>query len=149
MVASIGLSQEEGIMGVVSELIRTEADGTISFGDYTLNAKAKLDNFEYKGDIYKVKTYHEITKLERNGAFVYESVPGTTVNHLAVAATGVSFTVEGAEDAQITLELETEAEYEITVDGTSAGKMKTNLGGKLSISVELGEKPVEVRVQKC
>lgn len=136
-------------MGVVSELIRTEADGTISFGDYTLNAKAKLDNFEYKGDIYKVKTYHEITKLERNGAFVYESVPGTTVNHLAVAATGVSFTVEGAEDAQITLELETEAEYEITVDSTSAGKMKTNLGGKLSISVELGEKPVEVSVQKC
>ena len=136
-------------MGVVSELIRTEADGTISFGDYTLNAKSKLDNFEHKGDIYKVKTYNEITKLERNGAFVYESVPGTTAYNLAVAATGISFTVEGVEDAQITLELEAEAEYEITVDGTSVGKMKTNLSGKLSISVELGEKPVEVRIQKC
>ena len=143
------MSQEEGIMGVVSELIRTEADGTISFGDYTLSAKAKLDNFEHKGDIYKVKTYNEITKLERNGAFVYESVPGTTACNLAVSATGVSFTVEGAEDAQITLELEAEAEYEIIVDGTSAGQMKTNLGGKLSISVELGEKPVEVSIQKC
>ena len=136
-------------MGVVSELIRTEADGTISFGDYTLNAKAKLDNFEYKGDIYKVKTYNEITKLERNGAFVYESVPGTTAHNLSVAAESVSFVVEGAEDAQITLELEAETEYEICVDGSMAGKMKTNLGGKLSISVELGEQPISVSVHKC
>ena len=59
-------------MAAISELIRTEADGTISFGDYTLGAKAKLDNFEHNGDIYKVKTFAEITKLERNGLFVYE-----------------------------------------------------------------------------
>lgn len=62
-------------MATISELIRSEADGTISFGDYTLGAKAKLDNFEHQGDIYKVKTFSEITKLERNGMFVYESVP--------------------------------------------------------------------------
>ena len=136
-------------MGVVSELIRTESDGTISFGDYTLSAKAKLDNFEFGGDIYKVKTCAEITKLERNGAFVYESVPGTTARNLSVAAEDVSFTVEGAGDAQVTLELEAEAEYEITVEGNSVGKMKTNLGGKLSISVELGDKPVEVSIHKC
>ena len=41
-------------MATISELIRSEADGTISFGDYTLGAKAKLDNFEHQGDIYKV-----------------------------------------------------------------------------------------------
>ena len=58
-------------MATISELIRSEADGTISFGDYTLGAKAKLDNFEHQGDIYKVKTFSEITKLERNGMFVY------------------------------------------------------------------------------
>ena len=136
-------------MGVVSELIRTEADGTISFGDYTLSAKAKLDNYEFNGDIYKVKTCAEITKLERNGAFVYESVPGTTAHNLSVVAEEVSFAVEGAGDAQVTLELEAETEYEITVEGNSAGKMKTNLGGKLSISVELGEKPVEVSIRRC
>ena len=136
-------------MGVVSELIRTEADGTISFGDYTLSAKAKLDNFEYKGDIYKVKTYNEITKLERNGAFVYESVPGTTACNLAVAATGVSFTVEGAEDAQITLELEEEKEYKVLVDDVNVGHMKTNLGGKLNLSVELNNgTPVNVKIEK-
>ena len=42
-------------MGAISELIRTEKDGTISFGDYTLDKKEKLDNFEHDGDLYKVK----------------------------------------------------------------------------------------------
>lgn len=136
-------------MAVINELIRSETDGTISFGDYSLNEKAKLDNFEHQGDIYKVKTYNEITKLERNGMFVYESVPGTAVTGLNATESGVQFQVEGPEDAQVTLELEAETEYEITIDGTSAGKMNTNLGGKLSISVELGEHPVAVSVQKC
>ena len=47
-------------MAVISELIRSETDGTISFGDYSLSAKAKLDNFQHQGDIYKVKTCREI-----------------------------------------------------------------------------------------
>ena len=136
-------------MAVIKELIRSEADGTISFGDYTLNAKAKLDNFEHQGDVYKVKTYNEITKLERNGMFVYESVPGTAVLGLKATEAGVQFKVEGTEDAQVTLELEEETEYEITIDGTSAGKMKTNLGGKLSVSVELGNTTTAVVIQKC
>ena len=54
-------------MAAISELIRTEANGTLSFGDYTLGAKAKLDNYDFNGDKYKVKTFKEITKLERNG----------------------------------------------------------------------------------
>ena len=62
-------------MAVISELIRTEADGTISFGNYELDQKTKVSDFEHKGDLYKVKTFKEITKLERNGMFVYESVP--------------------------------------------------------------------------
>ena len=106
-------------MSAISELIRSEADGTISFGDYTLDAKAKLDNFGHQGDLYKVKTYKDITKLERNGMFVYESVPGTAAYHLNATDTGISFSVEGPEDAQITLELEEETEYESTVDGAS------------------------------
>ena len=137
-------------MAAISELIRKETDGTISFGDYTLGAKAKLDNFEHNGDIYKVKTFSEITKLERNGMFVYESVPGTAVSELSVTDNGLKFMVEGPEDAQITLELEDETEYEIFIDGSNVGKMKTNLGGKLSLSVELeANTQVEVKVEKC
>ena len=51
-------------MAVVQELIRTEDNGTISFGDYELNQKSKLSDYQYQGDMYKVKTYKEITKLD-------------------------------------------------------------------------------------
>ena len=63
-------------MTAVKELLRANEDGTISFGDYTLPSKTKKEGFEFEGDIYKVKTFSEITKLEKNGMFVYESVPG-------------------------------------------------------------------------
>lgn len=136
-------------MSVISELIRTESDGTISFGDYSLNAKAKLDNFKHAGDLYKVKTYQEITKLERNGMFVYESVPGTSVMNFKATESAVDFLVEGPEDTQITLELEENTEYDITINGTDAGTMKTNLGGKLSLSVEMdGDNSVAVSITR-
>ena len=126
-------------MAVVSELIRCESDGTISFGDYSLETKSKLDNVSHQGDLYKVKTFKEITKLERNGMFVYESVPGTAVTDFSVKDTEVSFKVEGTEDAQITIQLEDDMEYEVFEDGAAIGGMKTNMSGKLSVSVELEE----------
>ena len=136
-------------MSVISELIRSESDGTISFGDYSLAAKSKLENFEHAGDLYKVKTFQEITKLERNGMFVYESVPGTAVIGFKSAEEEVSFQVEGPNDAQITLELEAGTEYNIIIDGMEAGVMKTNLGGKLNLSVELaGSGEVSVTIAK-
>ena len=111
--------------------------------------KAKLEDFEHCGDLYKVKTFKTMTKLERNGMFVYESVPGTSVLHFEETADEVNFVVEGDEDAQITLELNEDTEYEVFVDEKSIGKMKTNLGGKLNISVELaGAGEVKVRAIK-
>lgn len=145
----IGAGYGRKKMAAISELIKADANGTISFGDYTLSSKSKLDNFEHNGDVYKVKTFKEITKLERNGMFVYESVPGTAVTGFSEEENAVEFTVEGPEDAQITLELMEETEYEIKINGSSAGVMKTNLGGKLSFSVELeGNDSVEIKVDK-
>lgn len=136
-------------MTVIEELIRKESDGTLSFGNYSLDKKSKVSDFEHEGDLYKVKTFKEITKLERNGMFVYESVPGTTVTGLKSSDKGISFKVEGAEDAQITLELEAEKEYKIFIDDTNVGKMKTNLGGKLMLSVELSEnEQADIKVVK-
>lgn len=136
-------------MSVVSELIRTEADGTISFGNYELPAKSKKSDFEHDGDLYKVKTFKEITKLERNGMFVYESVPGTAVNHLKATENGMSFTVECPTDAQITVELEEETSYQVFIDDKEVGEMKTNLGGKLVLSVELDStESAAVRIEK-
>ena len=126
-------------MPVIESLIRSEADGTISFGNYKLDSKSKLDNFEHAGDLYKIKTFYEITKLERNGSFVYQSVPGTAVEHFSAKHDGVEFTVSGDKDAQITIQLEDDAEYEVYVDGVAVGGMKTNMSGKLVVSVELNE----------
>lgn len=89
--------------------------------NYKLDTKSKLDNFEHAGDLYKIKTFYEITKLERNGSFVYESVPGTAVEHFSAKHDGVEFTVSGDKDAQITIQLEDDTEYEVYVDGVAVG----------------------------
>lgn len=137
-------------MAAVKELLRAENDGTLSFGDYTLTAKTKKDNYEFEGDIYKVKTFSEITKLEKNGMFVYESVPGSAVEGFKETENEVAFEVSAQGDVQFTLELEPESEYEVFISGASAGKMSTNLSGKLSVSVELSEGTnVPVKVVKC
>ena len=136
-------------MGAISELIRTEKDGTISFGDYTLDKKEKLDNFEHDGDLYKVKTFHEITKLERNGMFVYESVPGTAVTNFKASEQIVTFKVAAMQDVQFTLELEADTEYVVYLDDVNIGDMKTNLSGKLSVSAELEpERTVDVKIMR-
>ncbi|MCQ2496740.1 MAG: endosialidase [Lachnospiraceae bacterium] len=134
-------------MLVISSLIQNETDGTLSFGDFSQTSKQKKSDFKHENDLYKVKTFNEITKLEKNEAFVYESVPGTSVFNFTADENKVSFSVAGKGDAQITLELEAEKEYEVFVEKESLGVMKTNLGGKLIFSAELDEnvkKAVEI-----
>lgn len=126
-------------MLVVDSLIRGEKDGSISFGNYTLAEKTKVSDFEHAGDSYKVKSFYEITKLEKNGLFVYESVPGSSVFDMSVSEGETSFKVTGKEDIQVTLELESEQDYEVIIGAESLGVMKTNLGGKLTFNVEAGE----------
>lgn len=136
-------------MAVVKELLRAEADGTLSFGDYTLVSKTKLDGFEFQGDLYKVKTYREITKLEKNGMFVYESVPGTAVESFEATPEEVSFRISGDKDVQVTLELEADTEYIVYMDDVNVGTMKTNLSGKISVSAELDpDREVAIKVIK-
>ena len=134
-------------MAVVEELIRSESNGAISFGNHKLEKKAKVEDYQHAGDLLKVKTCREITKLEKNGSFLYESVPGTSVLDFAEKADGVEFVVEGDEDAQITIGLADDTAYEVFVGGESIGAIKTHFGGKLSLSVEIGaadEVPVKV-----
>ena len=134
-------------MAVVKELLRSETDGAISFGNHKLEQKAKVEDYEHAGDLLKVKTFREITKLEKNGMFLYESVPGTSVTNFTEKENGVEFTVEGDEDAQITVGLEDDTEYQVFVGDKNIGTMKTGWGGKLSLSVELeaaGEVSVKV-----
>lgn len=133
----------------IKELLRSENDGSISFGDPSLDNKSKLEDFKHAGDLLKVKTFKEITRLEKNGSFLYESVPGTAVTNFKETAEGISFTVEGPEDAMITVGLAEDSEYDVRVGDAEAGRMKTNLGGKLAMSVELaGAGAVNVEIKK-
>lgn len=136
-------------MAAVKELLRVENDGTLSFGDYTLTSKTKLENFEFQGDLYKVKTFSEITKLEKNGMMIYESVPGTAVEHFKVSEGTVEFSVSGEQDVQFTVELEAGTEYTVYMNDMNVGKMKTNLSGKLSVSAEVSpDAAVSVKIVK-
>ena len=56
----------------------------------------------------------------------------------------------GTGDAQITVGLEDDQEYKVSLDGQSAGFVQTNLGGKLNISVDLSSGvSVLVEIEKC
>ncbi len=136
-------------MSGIKDLICSEEDGTLSFGDYALPEKAKRYDFEYDGDQYQIKTYADITKLERNGMFVYESVPGSVVRHFNAQADAVSFEVEVTEDTQITLGMEDETEYRIYLQDEDIGTVKTGIGGKLALSVEPGSTgSVSVKIER-
>lgn len=135
-------------MAVVEELIRIEENQTLSFGNYKLEEKSKKSDFEFKGDLYKVKTFKDITKLERNGMFVYESVPGTAVNNFNVTNNGLTFDVETVADTQITVELEEGTEYVMYIDGVNAGSMSTRLGGKMSLSIPASANMTSVKIVK-
>ena len=126
-------------MSVVKDLITENADGSVSFGDYELDTKAKKSDFEVRGDRYKVKTFRESTRLECNDALVYESEPGTAVHDFVRTEEGVSFRVECPQDCQVILGLTDEATYRVVVDGRDTGMMGTGRGGKLVLSVEVGE----------
>ena len=126
-------------MACIKELLRNEENGAISFGDYSLPEKKKVEGFKSGDDILKVKTFKELTKLERDEMFLYESEPGTNVSDFTQDEHELSFNVSGYEDAMITVGLKEDTEYEVFENGVSAGKVKTNLGGKLSISVSLSE----------
>ena len=133
----------------MADLIYVCENGGLGFGDYTLPEKSKVSDYPHLGDLYKVKTFAEITKLEKNGSFVYESVPGTKVTEFLAEEHKVSFHAEGCDHTQITLDLEEEKEYRVWVGGADLGNMTTNIGGKLVISVDLSNgQPQHVVVER-
>lgn len=133
-----------------ADIIRIEQDQTLSFGNHRLEEKAKVEDFAYQGDLLKVKTYKTMTKLEKNGMFLYESVPGTSVKHFQETEEGILFHVEADGDAQLTLGLAEQTSYEVVIQGEPMGVMETNLGGKLNVNVEPSEgKAVFVEIRRA
>lgn len=135
-------------MSIIQELIRREENQTLSFGNYLLDEKKKVEDFEVEGDLYKVKTYFEITKLEKNSILVYESVPGTTVHGFKLSQAGVDFNVESNKNASITVELEPEQPYKIFIDDVQVDKVKSNLSGKVTFSVNESLSSKKVKIER-
>ncbi|MDR1066151.1 MAG: endosialidase [Clostridiales bacterium] len=135
-------------MACVEEKIRLETDGTLSFGNYSVSEKQKLDGFEVNGDLYKVKTHNEVTRLEKNSKLLLESVPGSTVHNFKLTEKVISYDIEGYEDTRLTLELEPKTEYRILIDDVNVGKMKSNLSGKINFSIDLSSRPQNVKIEK-
>ena len=135
-------------MSVIEKIIRQEADGTLSFGNYLLGEKTKVLDFEVDGRLYKAKSFNEVTKLKRDGALVYESLPGTAVHHFEVSDKGVKFQVEGNATTQITLELQPEVEYKLLIEDVTVGVIKSTLAGKVNFSVDATNAPKEVVLKK-
>lgn len=135
-------------MSVIQELIRLENDGSISFGNYAMEEKRKVFDFDVNGDLYKVKTYNEITRLEKNGKLLYESVPGSTVHNFDMDDKCITFVIEAPEDTQVTMELEPEKEYKILVDDMLVGRIRANLAGKISFSVEISRDKHSIKIEK-
>ncbi len=137
-------------MGVLQELIRLEEDNSLSFGNYLLDEKKKVLDFEVDGDLYYLKTFKEITKLKKNGNLLVEVVPGASIYNFNLDQKNVTFLIESFEDLQITLELEPSKEYKIFINDVNVGKVKANMSGKINFSVEIDgiNKETKVRLEK-
>ena len=135
-------------MAGIKELIRTEEDNTLSFGNYDLPTKGKVSDYVFDGDVYKVKTFHDITRLEKNETLAYESTPGTVVTDYKETEDTLSFIVNGFQDTQIIVAVEDDTEYQVSVDDAVIENYETNLSGKIVISLELEPGCVK-KVQIC
>jgi len=135
-------------MSVIEELIRVEEDGTLSFGNYLMDNKKKVLDFEVNGDLYYVKTYNQITKIEKNSKLLLETVPGATIHNFKMDAKVVAFSIEGEEDVQLTMELEADKEYRVFVEDFNVGTVKANVAGKINFSVDAKNSIKEVKLEK-
>lgn len=135
-------------MAVIDEIIRLEGDNSLSFGNYSVTEKQKVNDFDAAGDIYKVKTHNQITRLEKNGKLLVETVPGATIHNLKVSEKRIVFSAEGIDDTQITLELASDTSYKIYIDDVNIGKMKANHFGKISFSAELSSNAKAIHIEK-
>ncbi len=135
-------------MAVVNEIIRVENNGALSFGNYELPEKTKVIDFEVDGRLYKAKTFFEVTKLKRDGALVYESIPGTAVHNFKITDKETSFLVEGNASSQITLEIESNTEYKLIISDVIVGNIKSTVSGKVNFSVDCTKETQAVVLKK-
>ncbi len=134
-------------MSVIKDVIVLNDDNTLSFGNYEVADKQKVE-FEANGNLYKVRTHKDVTRLSKNTQLLLETVPGAAVHNLKVTEKEVTFSIEGNGGTQVTLELESDSHYTIYIDDVSIGNIETNFAGKISFGMELNSVPKFVKIEK-
>lgn len=125
-------------MGIIEKGIQVNSDNTISFGNHLAIDKVKIDDFKIDQDIYKLRSYNEVTRFTKNHALIFESTPGVTVHNFSSSEEKTTFNVEGVKNPQVTLELVPDITYKITSNGVLVDEVKANgVSGKVSFSLEL------------
>ncbi|MBQ9605054.1 MAG: endosialidase [Firmicutes bacterium] len=134
-------------MSVIKDVIVLNDDNTLSFGNYEVADKQKVE-FEANGNLYKVRTHKDVTRLSKNTQLLLETVPGAAVHNLKVTEKEVTFSIEGKGGTQVTLELENDSHYTIYIDDVSIGNIATNFAGKISFGMELNSAAQSVKIEK-
>jgi len=129
-------------------IITLNQNGGLNFGGFAFAQKQKQDGFTVNGDVYKIKTHNEITRLEKNDALLFETTPGVLVDDFQSDAHFCAFSAKGSGDTQITIELLPETNYRVIEDEVSLGDSKTNKTGKITFSAELSETAKKIKVEK-
>ncbi len=135
-------------MSTIQEGIILNDDKTLSFGNYEVTEKIKVTDFNVDGNIYKIRTHNEVTRLSKNGNLLLETVPGATIHNLYINEKEATFSAEGLGDTLITLELEPNTNYSLFINDVNIDKIKTNLSGKINFSTTLSKEAQAIKVEK-
>lgn len=135
-------------MSAIQEGIILNEDKTLSFGNYEVTEKIKITDFNVDGNIYKIRTHNEVTRLSKNGNLLLETVPGATIHNLSITEKEATFSAEGLGDTLITLELEPNTNYSLFINDVNIDKIKTNLSGKINFSTTLSKDTQDVKIEK-
>lgn len=135
-------------MAVVKEGIIFNEDKTLSFGNYELEEKLKIQDFSVDGNLYKVRTYKEVTRISKNSKLLLETVPGSTVHNFYIEEKKTEFFIEGIGDTLVTIELEANTSYSLYINDVNIDKIKTNLSGKINFSTTLSNEKQSIKIEK-
>ena len=129
---------------LLNEILAKE-DGSLSFGNFMVSDKIKINDFEHIGNIYNLRSHDKVTRLEKNGELLLETVPGAHIENLLLDENNCSFCITSAGNLQLTIGLLPNETYKLAIDGADRGDISTNASGKASFSID-AQNPKKVAI---
>ena len=131
-------------------LIKIEDDNTLSFGNFSADTKQKLTDFMFEDNSYNIRAYKESMRLTKHQELLLETVPGANIHHFNKENLEVHFGITGFTNTNITIQLQADTIYRVTVGKDKLGSLNSGISGKINFSVDLTDgKEQVVRVEKA